>query len=153
MSDSLWRHGLYSPWNSPGQNTGVGSLSLLQGIFPSQGWKWISKVQIQSERTCQPLRLNKESQCWGRGKRRCWAIMRTWAPGSCKRPWEPALPCQTLKSTWRLSSVFLSAGVCRELCHSTAGCLHTSTTEWEWCHSAQHHIQSYQGDIPLALAQ
>ena len=27
-----------SPWNSPGQNTGVGSLSLLQGIFPTQGW-------------------------------------------------------------------------------------------------------------------
>ena len=25
-----------SPWNSPGQNTGVGSLSLLQGIFPIQ---------------------------------------------------------------------------------------------------------------------
>ena len=29
---------LYSPWNSPGQNTGVGSLSFLQGIFPIQGW-------------------------------------------------------------------------------------------------------------------
>ena len=28
---------LYSPWNSLGQNTGVGSLSLLQGIFPTQG--------------------------------------------------------------------------------------------------------------------
>ena len=28
--------GLYSPWNSPGQNAGVGSLSLLQ-IFPTQG--------------------------------------------------------------------------------------------------------------------
>ena len=27
----------YSPWNSPGQNTGVGSLSFLQGIFPTQG--------------------------------------------------------------------------------------------------------------------
>ena len=27
-----------SPWSSPGQNTGVGSLSLLQGIFPTQGW-------------------------------------------------------------------------------------------------------------------
>ena len=26
-----------TPWNSPGQNTGVGSLSLLQGIFPTQG--------------------------------------------------------------------------------------------------------------------
>ena len=36
MSDSLWPHGLYSPWNSPGQNTGVGSLSLLQGIIPTQ---------------------------------------------------------------------------------------------------------------------
>ena len=36
MSDSLWLHGLYSPWNSPGQNTGVGNLSLLQGIFPTQ---------------------------------------------------------------------------------------------------------------------
>ena len=31
-------HGLYSPWNSPGQNTGMGSLSLLQGIFPTQGF-------------------------------------------------------------------------------------------------------------------
>ena len=29
--------GLYNPWNSPGQNTGVGNLSLLQGIFPTQG--------------------------------------------------------------------------------------------------------------------
>ena len=26
------------PWHSPGQNTGVGSRSLFQGIFPSQGW-------------------------------------------------------------------------------------------------------------------
>ena len=36
VSDSLQPHGWYSPWNSPGQNTGVGSLSLLQGIFPTQ---------------------------------------------------------------------------------------------------------------------
>ena len=34
---TLKPHGLYSPWNSPGQNTGVGRLSLLQGIFPTQG--------------------------------------------------------------------------------------------------------------------
>ena len=33
---TLWPCGLYSPWNSPSQNTGVGSLSLLQGIFPIQ---------------------------------------------------------------------------------------------------------------------
>ena len=38
VSNSLRPHGLYRPRNSPGQNTGVGSLSLLQGIFPTQGW-------------------------------------------------------------------------------------------------------------------
>ena len=41
-SDSLWPHGLYPtrllcPWASPGKNTGVGSHSLLQGIFLTQG--------------------------------------------------------------------------------------------------------------------
>ena len=38
MSKSLRPHGLHSPWDSPGQDTGVGSRSLLQGIFPTQGW-------------------------------------------------------------------------------------------------------------------
>ena len=37
VSNSLRPHGLYSTWNSPGQNTGVGSLSLFQWIFPTQG--------------------------------------------------------------------------------------------------------------------
>ena len=36
VSDSLRPHGLYSLWNSPSQNTGVGSCSLLQGMFPTQ---------------------------------------------------------------------------------------------------------------------
>ena len=39
VSKSLQTHGLYSHWNSPGQNTEVSSLSLLQGIFPTQGLK------------------------------------------------------------------------------------------------------------------
>ena len=37
VAQSLRPHGINSPWNSPGQNTGEGSLSLLQGIFPTQG--------------------------------------------------------------------------------------------------------------------
>ena len=37
VSDFLWPHGLHSPWNSPGQNIGVGNLFLLQGIFTTQG--------------------------------------------------------------------------------------------------------------------
>ena len=36
VSDSLRLHELYSPWNPPGQNTGMGSLSLLYGIFLTQ---------------------------------------------------------------------------------------------------------------------
>ena len=42
MSSFLWPMGcsptrLLCPWDSPGQNTGVGSHPLLQGVFPTQG--------------------------------------------------------------------------------------------------------------------
>ena len=42
VSNSLQRYGLQPtrflcPWNFPGQNTGVGRHSPLQGIFPTQG--------------------------------------------------------------------------------------------------------------------
>ena len=37
VSNSLRPHELYSPWNSPGQNAGVGSHFLLQGIIPNPG--------------------------------------------------------------------------------------------------------------------
>ena len=43
VSDSLWPHGLY-PWNSPGQNAGVGSLSLLQVTFPTQELNQVSCI-------------------------------------------------------------------------------------------------------------
>ena len=46
--DSLQPHELYSPWNSPGQNTGVGSLSLLQGIFPTQETQGSPALQADS---------------------------------------------------------------------------------------------------------
>ena len=36
VSDSLRLHGLHGLRNSPGQSTGVSSLSLLQAIFPTQ---------------------------------------------------------------------------------------------------------------------
>ena len=44
LSDSLQPHGLFSPWNFTEQNTGVGSLSLLQGIFPTQGSTQVSRT-------------------------------------------------------------------------------------------------------------
>ena len=51
---------LYSPWNSPGQNTGVGSLSLLQGIFPTQG---SNSGLPHCRRTLYQLRHTMEAQC------------------------------------------------------------------------------------------
>ena len=45
VSDSLRPHGLYSLWNSLGQNTGGGSLSLLQAIFPT----WGSNFTLQED--------------------------------------------------------------------------------------------------------
>ena len=49
MSDSLrpqglWPTRLFHHWNSPGNNTGVGSHSFLQGIFPTQGLNLVSRI-------------------------------------------------------------------------------------------------------------
>ena len=44
MSTSLQPHGLYSPWNFPGQNTGVGSLSLLQGSSQPRDQTQVSHI-------------------------------------------------------------------------------------------------------------
>ena len=41
-SYGLWSTRLLCPWNSPDKNIGVGSHSLLQGIFPIQGLTQIS---------------------------------------------------------------------------------------------------------------
>ena len=44
ISDSLRPHELYSPWYSPGQNTAVGSLSLLQRIYPTRDRTQVSCI-------------------------------------------------------------------------------------------------------------
>ena len=50
MSDSLWPHGLQPakllcPWDFPGKNTGVGCHFLLQRIFLTWGWTWVSCIR------------------------------------------------------------------------------------------------------------
>ena len=67
LSHSLRPHGLYSPWNSPGQNTGVGSLSLLQRIFLTQELNWgllhcrqiLYQLSYQGSPICSQLVLRK----------------------------------------------------------------------------------------------
>ena len=73
MFDFLWPHGLYSPWNSLGQNTGEGSLAFLQGIFPTQGsnpglphCRWV--LYQLSYQGSSPLRFGRfiYCACWKR---------------------------------------------------------------------------------------
>ena len=49
----------YSPWNSPGQNTGEGSFSLFQGIFPTQrsnpGLPYCRRILYQLSHNGSPL--------------------------------------------------------------------------------------------------
>ena len=70
VSDSLQPHGLYIPWNSPGQNTEVGTPTLLQGIFPTQGsnsglpyCRWIlyqlSRKSSNSKKSCLYIDCNR----------------------------------------------------------------------------------------------
>ena len=44
MSYSLRPSGLHSPWSSTGHNTGVGSASLLQGIFSTQDRTQVARI-------------------------------------------------------------------------------------------------------------
>ena len=82
VSDSLRPHGLYNPWNSPGQNTGVGSLSLLWGIFPTQGLNpviylgWIKKKY-----------KNKNKHFFSAQR----LFTKTWSPTPSLKPWQSML--------------------------------------------------------------
>ena len=57
MSDFLWPHKLYNPWTSPGQNTGVDSSSLLQGIIPTQRWSPGLPTWQADSLPAEPLRI------------------------------------------------------------------------------------------------
>ena len=118
MSDSLRPHGLHSLWNSPGQNTGVGSLSLLQGIFPTQGsnpgllhYRWILYQLSHKE---SPVNCTSEPPGLGQGGSVPWWIWflfcLDWAlfTSSEGREKEPGLSSEIL-------SLLLCPGLSREL--------------------------------------
>ena len=44
VSDSLWPHGLYSPWNSPGQNTGMIAFPFSRGSSQPRNWTRVSCI-------------------------------------------------------------------------------------------------------------
>ena len=75
VSNSLWPHELYSSWSSPGQNTGAGSHSLLQGIFPTQGLNPGHRCESCIIKKAEHWRIDAfELWCWGRLLRIPWTI-------------------------------------------------------------------------------
>ena len=80
---SFWPHGLHSPWNSPGQNTGMGSLSLLQGIFPTQqsnpGYPHCRRILYQLSHKGSPRTLEWIAYPFSSGS----AQPRNWTRVSC----------------------------------------------------------------------
>ena len=93
----VWRDLCDSPWNSPGQNTGVGSLSLLQGVFLTQGLNpgLLHCRQILYQLTTIPrsyrkIILNVHS----------WALSQT--PWIRTRPWGSSQRNHTCKQAFRV---------------------------------------------------
>ena len=80
VSDSLQPHGLFSSWNFPGENTGVGSLSLLRGVFPTQGLnpglRHCRRILYQLNHKGSPRILEWVSFPFSRGS--SWPRDRTW---------------------------------------------------------------------------
>ena len=65
MSDSLWPHGLYSPWNSLGQNTGVGKPFPSPGDLPNPGIEPRSPaLQVDSLPQSHQEKWKKLSRVW-----------------------------------------------------------------------------------------
>ena len=69
MSDSSQPHGLYSLWNSPGQNVGMSSLSLLQGIKPRSPTLQVDSLPTEPQGSLifqSNVSINKRIQCFNK---------------------------------------------------------------------------------------
>ena len=69
LSNCLQPHRLYNPWNSPGQNIRLSSLSILQGIFPTQGSNpglpYCRQIPYQlSHKGSPPLKIGQKILCF-----------------------------------------------------------------------------------------
>ena len=83
QSDSSQPHGLYGPWNFPGQNTGGGSSCLLLGIFPTQG------------SNLSPTFFT----CWATSEAQSWSGQSITSPGDLPNPgMQPGSPALQVNS-------------------------------------------------------
>ena len=122
--------GLYRPWASLGQNTGVGSLSLLQGIFPTQGLNpgLPHCRRILYQLSCREAQKDwywwiRESLKWGKYSLSCTDIWITadglWRRDFSRDPRKGQLNFMTLRGTCMVESY---RGERRVLCADKLGC-------------------------------
>ena len=130
VSDSLLPHGLYSPWNSPGQNIGVGSPSFLQRIFPTQFShiagrfftsgpckgcpRILERVAYPFSRGSFRLRNRTRVSCIAGGFFTNWAIRKSHTVGSQGKPYrEDEMWPKTWRTWLRMSWWILGRGAAR----------------------------------------
>ena len=136
MSDSLGPHGLYVPWNSPGQNTGVGSHSLLQRIFPIQGsnpglphWR---QILYQLSHKGSPRILEWIAYPFSRGSSQprnwgllhCRQILYQWA---MREEYVVPCPISLTQGTWVWAALGVGDGQGSLVC-----CSPGVTKSWKW---------------------
>ena len=120
---TLWPPGLYSPWNSSVQNTGVGSCSLLQGIFPTQvsnpGLLHCKRILYQLSHQGSPGDTVSDHQILNMFlyiSQHCTWLETSWSvltngnvnvndallcvQGGYEHVWVSALPCYSMKAAW-----------------------------------------------------
>ena len=129
---------IYSPWNPPGQNTGVGSLSLLQGIFPTQGLDsglpLCGQILYELSHKGSPRVLEWVAYPFSRGS--SWPRNRTGVcciPGGFFTNWamrEVQLKPQSILNCF--SHVWLFAAPCTVVCQAPLSMGFSRQEYWRW---------------------
>ena len=124
VPNSLQPHGLYSPWNSPGQNTGMGSFSLLQWVFPTQGLNLslphCGRILYQPSHQGSPQ--GQLARCWQMGPSTRWFHWNSTSQSVGSNSCVSESPCILLKHiilkfySWSAESEMLSVGFQRFEC-------------------------------------
>ena len=114
MSDSLWPHGLYSPWNSPGQNSGVVAFPVSREFSQPWGGTQVSRIAggfftSWASREASVQHFNLQSILWSYKIRSCTEVGDGWAPGWTFTISQPPLCISSIKNRWAPAEEFTTS--------------------------------------------
>ena len=139
VSNSLGLHGLYSPWNCPGQNTlpSLGDLSN-PGIKPRAPALQVDSLPVElpgntnakgaKSNVWLPFFPPKRPICTSKQQLpKGWFLIKEHLATDCSRSWKPGRPAVTISKF--PSCPFLVPGVCGEQVYTYTWCLYF----FSWC--------------------